>query len=131
MVVRFAEPEDAGSLAAITAPAFGPLTCNWTDEDTNGWLVAETDHVVGALQVLLGRPVGRLEVLSLDKELPVRQRHKIMTELMTTGIASLMATGSQYVIVNVGDGSGGFRRFIKKRFGFIYSDRVNMYLLGV
>ena len=132
VTVRFADPTDAGALAILTAPAFGNMPCAWTGEDTKGWLLAEVEGCpLGTLQMLLGRPIGRLEMLSIDQRLRPKDRHSVITALSNTGITVLSSTGSQIIVANVEDGNKGFRRFLKRAHGFQATNRVNLYTLDI
>ncbi len=132
VTVRFADPTDAGALSRLTANAFSELSFTWTGEDTKGWLLAESEgYPLGTMQMLLGRPIGRLEMLSIDQQLRPKDRHSVITALANTGVSVLSSTGSQFIVANVEDSNKGFRRFLKRAYGFKATHRVNLYALDI
>ena len=133
VTVRFAEPEDALALQVLTAPAFGARVLDWEGADTRGWLVAADGDglIVGALHVLLGRPVGRLEMLALSDSLNGRSSHTVMRLLIDAGFAVLADTGSRIISAQVADENKGMRRFLKKNYGFEFAQRLNTYVAGL
>ena len=117
VTVRMAQAGDAGALAALTATFLGPYKVNWA-EATGDWMVAEVEgKVVGCLQLCLGRPIGRLEMLCVQEDLDARSKHAIMRELARGGMFALQQTGSQIITVFVAFESKGFKRMVKKYFG--------------
>lgn len=117
IIVRMAKPQDAEALAGLTQKSFGPYKVDWTDA-THDWLVAEVaGSVYGCVQLCIGRPVGRLELLCVAETLTPRDKHAIMLELARGGMYALKETDAQIIIVFVEFASKGFKRMIKKRFG--------------
>jgi len=117
VIVRMALPTDAQVLAELTAVSLGPYKVNWHDA-THDWMVAELDgKVYGCVQLCLGRPIGRVEMLCVDPTLNPREKHAIMLELMRGGLFALQQTGSQVITVFGEFNNKGFKRLIKKRFG--------------
>ncbi len=116
IVIRMALPDDAEALAALTAEFLGPFKVKWQDA-THDWLVAEFDgKVCGCLQLCLGRPIGRLEMLCVEATLDPRAKHAIMVELSRGGLFALQQTGSQVVTIFGEFASKGLKRLLKKRF---------------
>jgi len=59
------------------------------------WLVAEiSGSIVGAIQVLPGKPVGRVEMLSVDRSLRKRDRGAVVMALLYQALAVLELGGS-------------------------------------
>lgn len=115
--IRMAQEGDAEALAALTTAFLGPYTVNWLNA-TGDWMVAEASgKVVGCLQLCIGRPIGRLEMLCVQEDLDPRSKHAIMLELARGGMFALKQMGSQIITVFVAFESKGFKRMIKKRFG--------------
>ena len=115
--VRMAQPQDAGNLERLTRPMLGSFPVDWTNA-TGDWLVAEVGGAVcGCVQLCLGRPIGRLEMLCVAMELTPREKHAIMLELARAGMYALQQTDAQIITVFVEFANKGFKRMIKKRFG--------------
>jgi len=116
ITIRIARPEDAGVLDTLTADFLGPYKVQW-EGATPDWLVAEVNgEVLGCTQLCIGRPIGRIEMLSISKRLDLREKHAIMVELCRGGLFALQQTGSQIVTVFVSFDHKGFKRLLKKRF---------------
>ena len=110
--VRFATPTDTPVLARLVDT--GPWKVDWSG-CTEGWLLAQRPDgtVVGAVNILLGQPVGRVELLSLQVGLTDREKHAAALELARTAIAALWQYGSQVISAHVAFGDKGFKRLIK------------------
>ena len=117
IIVRFAQASDAEVLGALTYTAFGGLDIQWKDA-TKDWIIAEIDGTVQAcLQLYMGRPVGKLEHLCVNKDLDQRAKYAIMLELIKGGLLALQQTGSQLITVFVDFQNKGMKRMLKRRFG--------------
>jgi len=117
LTIRMALSSDAGALDALTKPAFGNLVVDWRNA-TNDWIVAEFNgQIIGCIQLCMGRPVGRLELLCVDNTLDARSKHVIMMELLRSGLYALQQTGSQIVTAFIEFTNKGVKRIFKKRFG--------------
>lgn len=80
------------------------------------WLVAENGAgIIGCLQVLPGKPIGRLEFLVVDDSLRHRERATIARDLSIQGYATLKLAGAQAASNLVNFGNKGLKRILKKR----------------
>lgn len=113
--VRFATESDLTALAALVQLGFSH---QWTAEDAKSWLVAEIDgRLVGAVQVCMTRPVGRLELLSVVDDLDHRTRAAVVKTLTAAGLTTLQHLGCPIAACFVAQHDRGFRRMLKKRLG--------------
>ncbi len=127
IIARMALPTDAEVLAELTAVSLGPYKVHWHDA-THDWMVAEMEgKVYGCVQLCLGRPIGRVEMLCVDTALAPRAKHAIMLELMRGGMFALKHTGSQVITVFGEFGNKGFKRLIKKRFNARVTNSGNLF----
>ncbi len=85
------------------------------------WLIALNDEtkVVGCVQVCLGKPVGRLEMLSLDESLTKVQKAKVTVRLTEQGFRTLKMHGVQYVSAVVPFEEKSYKKILKRRGGFV------------
>lgn len=113
------------------AMGFGGLEfLEWRDIYPH-WLVAEMNgEVVGAIEVLVGKPVGRAEFLSIRQDLHHIDRARISKLLLITAMATLIQAGSQVMMGIVPFENKQFKRMLKKRGGFICSTG-NMIAIGL
>ena len=94
------------------------------------WLVAEVSRqpsavsrqeikngakIVGCLQVLPGKPIGRLEFLVVDEALGHRERATIARDLGIQGYATLKLAGAQAASNLVDFKNKSLKRILKKR----------------
>ena len=80
------------------------------------WLVAEhKSAIVGAIQVLPGKPVGRLELLILDPQQPRRVKLMAMKHLTLAGCMIVRNYGGQVAMGLVRPQSASYRKIIEKR----------------
>ena len=114
--VRLAQPTDAPWLADITGTG-GSFDWNLPGT-TEGWWIAEVNGAPSAcIQMLLGRPVGRLESLRVEPEVPPRVKAEAIKALVKSACAGLYLTGSQGVMSFVQFENKGMKRFLKRSFG--------------
>ena len=84
------------------------------------WLVAEIGgEIVGCMEVLLGRPVGRLEYLTLDEGLKNRARVLVLRSLIIQGMVTLREYGAQLVSSMVPFEHKDWKKALKKRGGWV------------
>ena len=114
--IRFARPTDAPWLAAISGTG---NTFDWTlPGTTEGWWIAELGGApVACVQMLLGRPVGRVESFRAAPDLPPRVKAEALSALVKSACTGLYMTGSQGVMCFVRFDNKGMKRFLKRRFG--------------
>lgn len=80
------------------------------------WLVAEREgEVIGAIQIILAKPIGWLEMLVLAPELTDIARARIVKQLASAGMTALKGFGSQLVMFSVPFELKGYKRALKKR----------------
>jgi hypothetical protein len=80
------------------------------------WLVADLDgEVVGCLQVCLGLPMGRLELLATDKEMPHRMRATVVRELLLQGVATLTRLGAGMATGMVSFDQKAYKKMLRRR----------------
>lgn len=79
------------------------------------WLVAEDEKVIGALQVILAKPIGWLEMLVLDPDLAELARARAVKQLASAGMTALKGFGSQLVMFSVPYEEKSYKKVLKKR----------------
>ena len=93
------------------------------------WLVAEhEDRVVGALQIMHGRPAGRLEFLGLDPTLSHRRRAEAVYRLGHAGFEALRENGSTLASTSVRFEDKPFKKILRKHFGMKVTGQANLLL---
>ena len=127
MQIRLAQPTDQKALASLFK--------KWGFEDEEWsraypyWLVAErAEKVIGALQIMHGRPTGRLEFLGLDPTLSHRQRAEAVYRLGHAGFAALKMNGSTLVSTSVRFEDKSFKKILRKHFGMKVTGQANLLL---
>ncbi len=124
--IRLAQPADAPWLAVIsgTDGAF-----DWAlPGTTEGWWIAEAaGEPVACVQMLLGRPVGRVESFRAEPGLSPRLKAEALSALVKSACAGLYLTGSQGVMCFVRFDNKGMKRFVKRHFGAKVLESGNMF----
>jgi len=70
---------------------------DWSDLGSH-WLVAEyAGEVLGCIQVLPGKPIGRMEVLSVNPELGLKTKGSVVKKLTDQAVATNAMYGAQCV----------------------------------
>ena len=83
------------------------------------WLVAEyQNEIVGCLQVCVGKPIGRLEMLATKKPLPHKIKTITVLHLMATGTNTLKESGVTMVSSMVSFKMKSFKRILQRYGGF-------------
>jgi len=91
------------------------LDFDWSDIEPY-WLVAVVNgKIMGCLQLCPGKPVGRMELLSVEQGLGPRGRAVLVKGLVYDGMAALKFSGSQAVACLINFEEKGFKRILKKR----------------
>ena len=95
--IRIAENVDGKTIGELA------WSCGFTVEGISWediypyWLVAEiSGSIVGAIQVLLGRPIGRIENLCYDRSLRKRDQAAVVSGLVYQALAVLTLHGAQF-----------------------------------
>ena len=90
---------------------------DWTDIYPY-WLVADVDgRLAGGLQVLPGKPMGRLELLAVEDALPHRTNALVVKSLILAGMATLTKAGAQLASGFIPFEYKSYKRMLKKRGG--------------
>ncbi len=79
------------------------------------WLVAEDEKVIGALQIILAKPIGWLEMLVLDPDLAELARARAVKHLAAAGMTALKRFGAQLVMFSVPYEEKSYKKVLKKR----------------
>lgn len=88
---------------------------DWTQPLGPYWLLYCDPDPVGCINVNPGMPVGRLEWLTVRKELPKRQYACAIRDLCYAGMAVLKQGGSQMIAGHVADYDMGWKKVIGRR----------------
>lgn len=115
--IRWAFDHEGPVIQAILANQGVSLATqvDWTRPLGPYWLLYCTPDPVGCVNVNPGTPVGRLEWLTVMKEVPKRQYACAMRDLCYAGMAALHQGGSQLVAGYVADLYEGWKRVIERR----------------
>ena len=80
------------------------------------WLVAKIgDEIVGTMEVLLGRPIGRLEHLSIDQGLGARAHAAVLNSLSFQGMMTLCTYGADLSSSMIPFEDKNWKKALKKR----------------
>ena len=115
--VRFAENSE-GELVRSLARHSGFEFEDWMDWSTLNphWLIGEVmGEPVATLQVCYGRPVGRLEILSIDPRFETPTRAKIVGSMTESGLRVLQGYGACAASFVVPFALKGYKRWLKRR----------------
>jgi hypothetical protein len=92
---------------------------DWSDIEPY-WLVAwQHGEIVGAVEVLPGKPVGRVEYLSVDQTLSKIQAARILQKLLIQAMATLKVSACQAMMGIVPFSNKGLKRIYKNRGGWV------------
>ena len=116
MKIRLAQNEDGPRIGELAkASGFGVEGIDWSSVHPF-WLVVERDEeVIGAIQIILSKPIGWLEMLSLDPDLTHREQAMAVKTLVERGLISLRAFGAQVARGTVPFKLGGYKRILERR----------------
>ena len=80
------------------------------------WLVAKIgDDIVGCMEVLLGRPIGRLEHLAVDQDLDKRVRVAVLRSLIVQGMMALRKYGADLTSSMIPFEDKEWKKVLRKR----------------
>lgn len=80
------------------------------------WLVVEmNEKIVGCIQVCLSLPIGRIEMLSVDKDVPHITRSRIFQMLAVSAASTLKAAGAQMATMLISFQNKPQKKLLKKR----------------
>lgn len=116
MKIRLAQDDDGPRIGELArASGFGVEGIDWSSVHPH-WLVAERDGaVIGAIQIILARPIGWLEMLSLDPDLSHRDQAMAVKALVERGTIALKHFGAQLAMGVVPSEMVGYQRILEKR----------------
>lgn len=124
--IRPALNSDGLAIGQLAYQAGFTLGLEWDNVEPD-WLVAEANgRLVGAIQVMPGRPVGRLELLFIKSDEPRRVKLMAAKQLTYTGCMLLAKYGSQVAMGLVRPQNTSWRKVIEKR-GAVNQGTVDMY----
>jgi hypothetical protein len=84
------------------------------------WLVAEMEgSIVGALEVLVGRPIGRAEFLCVSQELNQIEKARISQMLLINAMATLKLSGAETMMCIIPFSNKQLKRMVKNRGGTV------------
>lgn len=120
MNLRIAENCDGKAIGELAAACgFGVANIDWSEVHPY-WLVAERDgRMVGAIQVLPGRPIGRIEMLCTADGLRRRDRAAVVMSLLYQACAVLRLGGSRLASGALPRNLSSYRAVIEKRGAWI------------
>lgn len=88
---------------------------DWTEVYPH-WLVAEDgESIIGCVQIILSRPVGWLELLSLEPALGRKRKARTVKALVSHGAALLKGFGAQVAMGSVPDGLESYMTVLLRR----------------
>lgn len=108
-------PKDGFEIGAFMVTQ-RPAWAEYDWEDAQGWLVARWhDRVVGAVQVLFGKPMGRIEVLSVAESLGDVQRSVVVLGLLNTAADYLRHAGVQLAMGTIPEELDAYAKMVERR----------------
>jgi hypothetical protein len=113
--IRLAQDADGPRIGELArASGFGVEGIDWSEVHPF-WLVAEDEKIVGALQIILAKPIGWLEMLVLDPDLTQLARARVVKRLASAGMTALKRFGAQIVMFSVPFEEKAYKKALKKR----------------
>jgi hypothetical protein len=117
---RLAINEEGPRVAELAAQAgfvFSDWEIDWSDIHPH-WLVADhRGELLGCMQLCYGRPVGRLEILSVDTSLEKPVRAYVVNLIGRTAMKIMKDYGAQAVSAMIPFEMKGWKRWLKLRGG--------------
>lgn len=114
-MAKNAEGAVVGDLAERCGYDFKGWDIDWSDIEPF-WVVAEVFGVmVGAVQVLPGKPVGRIEILCIEPEIQGMERALVVRTLTDFGQLVLRESGSQAAAGIIPFKMKSYKRVAKRR----------------
>ena len=114
--IRLAENKDGRVIRGLVEKQFGVLEQLDWDDIAPYWLVAERDgRIVGAIQTCPSRPVGRLEMLTVDRTLGHREKALVIKALAYAGMGLLKGHRSAQVQMFIPEDLSEYRAVLEKR----------------
>jgi hypothetical protein len=135
MTVRAAvneEGEDIHALVDAMTMQYGWKLpqCRW-DRVAPFWYVAEVQGVLlGAVQICIGWPVGRIELLAVRPGLSHTKTAKIVKALLYHAFGAMKLDGTQLACALVSDKENQFTKVLE-RWGFKFAVKGRMYFFDL
>ncbi len=115
MKIRLAQNEDGPRIGELARHSgFTVDGLDWSEVHPF-WLVAEDEKITGALQVILAKPIGWLEMLVLDPDLSHLARARVVRKLGTAGMTALKGFGAQVAMFSVPYEEKSYKKVLKRR----------------
>lgn len=112
-VAKAADGETIGNL--VRYAGWGVDGVKWDDIGAN-WLVVEVDDFIcGCIEVLPGKPFGRLECLGVEPEMSPQKRGRVVRLLIRQGLTTLKLFGSQVASIVVPDKYDAYVKALQRR----------------
>jgi hypothetical protein len=112
--IRLAQDADGPRIGRLAKLSGFTVGLNWSEVHPF-WLVAEDEKIVGALQIILAKPIGWLEMLVLDPGLTPMARARVVKRLASAGMTALKRFGAQLVMFSVPFEEKAYKKALKKR----------------
>jgi len=121
-IFRLARNED-GSRISELLQGMGFQVCgiDWSCCVENNWIVAENQDgkIIGNIQIILGQPIGWLELMAVDQGLLHHQKARVVKGLLEQGILMLSAFNCQAVMGVVPDELESYRGILDRFLGAV------------
>lgn len=117
VVLRLASDHDGATIANLCSACRYDILdyASWTHIYPY-WLVAEIDGLIlGAVQVAISLPVGRIEFLAVEPELGHRDKAMIVKGLADQAMGTLRKAGCELASFMIAEHLQGFRKVLEKR----------------
>lgn len=130
--VRIAINDDGKRIGELVkANGFQIYGLDW-DDIMPYWLVAEKNgQITGTIMVSLGKPIGRLEMMAINQEMPHKTKTNTVKALLTQGMATLRKSGSQIVMGAIPFRLKSYKKILQRKGGNIaFSGNMFIYPLA-
>jgi len=112
--VNFATDEDGPLIGKLVKNNGFKIKADWSK--VPNWLIArDGEKIVGCLQILIGKPVARGEMLATDPKLLGAKRAQVAWRLIVAANAIFKINGCQYASMMILFDNKHFKRLLKKR----------------
>ena len=101
VVIRMAKNDDGDRIAELMEKVgffqWENWRIDWHDIEPN-WIAAEIDgDVVGVIQVVPAKPIGRIECLTVEPDLSLMMKYRVVKMLTSHAVATVKMYGAQVV----------------------------------
>lgn len=112
--IGFATNKEGSLIGELVKSNGFEITADWSE--VPNWLVAKDEEkIVGCLQILIGKPIARGEMLATTPEIVDVKRAQIAWRLIVAANAIFKMNGCQYASMMVLFENKHFKRLLKKR----------------